>query len=700
MSLFEGSFLLLDRVARGVNGLWLKDFELDDYVIGGDDSSLSSRPTVYQRAEARTAGFNDDERRNATGHTEFSATTVSYQPTPRIVDVIGLASTSAITLPASSVAVAGDIDVVAIYGGFTSTIHSLPSGYYDLGGATCATCSCRVAWKVLTGPSTPMSLTDLGETNGAVRFIIRGASNIGGYYMDAGLYGTISNFTCHSSSNPRMVLMGLMSYSLSSYSDLITTDVDETPFVRIDYPGTYGFDVAYSTYTGPVTTSFTASTHEGNESSAVFFWVCAENHNESPIEIQNVLLCSEAKDTASLSVSSSSTSRTASLVISEASDVPSFNVYTPKTALASVDIAHTSFTSATHERIYGWGAEIFESAIVSVDVVVEKNSSGLSVEWAQAVPVVAKGAMCVFDEHTHLSIAATGYRTDPYAMAGRVNIQMTAPVVAYGTQLCAFYGVAEIEQISSLDVSVIKRLKDRNFIYNMKSSQSATGVKGGQNVVGFDSTSRTSAFGVRGRSVHCNPRIVSKELVSCSAVKKVSVDTAITLCSTFFITPVKYPTHIGAGAALFFNNASLSVSSISAVDEKKNGRAVVLCNEAVDVFVLKDVGASVDITSELLVDFQYNKCSLCSFNTLCHESCSSTATILTDYYGQSLIIIDVNGVIRKSTFEREIEALERTATRRNMDFSRVLGSCLHELQSRRRSPGFELVDFESFFIDL
>lgn len=391
MKPFEGSFLLLDRLARTTEGLSRKDDWFDDLVIGYDDTAYSSSPNLQEVAGIYTGNPADSDEPGIIGIANFSGTGSAYSPQPFIVDVVGASSTSAYTLPASTVAVAGDLEVIAIYGGFTGTIAACPAGYYDLGGNAQSTlCSVRLCYKVLTGPSAAISLSDLGEANGAVRFVIRGATSIGGYELDAGLFSSYTDKTMSDSTSPRVCLFFVVKYSsLSSYSDYFSSTTHTLPAYSSGlFTGGYNLALRYSTYSGAyISSSIALRIHEGNYDSAAYCYVCAIN-SSTPPEKDTVLVASEAPDVAAVVLENVVSPLDVALSASEAPDVASFSVTIPKAAFADALFSLASSVASTGRK--GASRTAALNASSSLDAGPKKGALG-QLDLAHSSSLVAAG---------------------------------------------------------------------------------------------------------------------------------------------------------------------------------------------------------------------------------------------------------------------------------------------------------------------
>lgn len=233
---------------------------------------------------------------------------------PYVVDVVGIASSGAYSCPASALGVAGDLDLLFIYGAFTGTIANTPAGFTSITyGNSGSNCSGRLCYRFLTGPSTSTPLADLGETNGAVRFIIRGVDPSEwplNYELDAGIsqYGNFTNWDQDTSPKTRFYLMAVAAFNLINYSDIIIGPAGSSAFIQHEYSGTYGMQIAYVTRTTPYSSSsFSCSTHTSSSyyDYSVYFSVSFKGLDDQPqfeyVDIQiahtSALSCTGTKST-------------------------------------------------------------------------------------------------------------------------------------------------------------------------------------------------------------------------------------------------------------------------------------------------------------------------------------------------------------------------------------------------------------------
>ena len=396
MEPFEGSFLLLDALARTTEGFSVRDDAFYDLVVGYDDSAYSGPATLNSPVTISTA--NGPAFPGSFEADGFSASGVAFSPSAQVVDVVGAAATGAPTVPASTVAVAGDIDLLVIGVSFSSTVPNLPSGYTSIAYDNSSVASAvRLCYRVLTGPSTSTVLSDHGESNYAYRFIIRNSSGIGYSGVEAGVANHTSTRKIYDNNTDGkldLILAFCITNYLAEYSDLITSSFTTLPPYQIVHlTGTYGSALAYTYYAGPfsadnipITTHFSSA--YGAESNNFAY---VDFNGATKIETSDtVLVLSEEQDVFYANVESAAVARIASFSLQEPPDLISIAATIPEKRYGAFSaILEASIVSSG--EVTSGGAAIIDLLFSSEQTLKKDVTADISLQLnGQAVPVVRK----------------------------------------------------------------------------------------------------------------------------------------------------------------------------------------------------------------------------------------------------------------------------------------------------------------------
>ena len=701
MEPFEGSFELLDSLAKGVEGFIERDEFFIDLVLGHDDTAYSSSVTLSSDflpeediLSFESIGFEIEGRAYARRDVYF-------------LTAEGVSSTGAPIVPGTSITEAGDYDLLIIAGAYSSTIPALPSGYTSLATYSSAKSGVRVCYKILDGAAPPVTVTDTGETTHAYRFCMRYCSGIGYVYAKTGLSrNTGTEYVYDEPDSPKLDLFVVLSPSSYMYDygdNLSSTTVQLGSYSIHSVNGSYGATALYSTYNGDYSPNMLAiKYHYGGgttESGCAFVSVNFKGIADTYVD-NTVLLISEQPDVISFSaeLSSSSTPRSASLLINEPSDSFSFTATAPINIDASCSIDETASISAAWSRGIGGVCSISAVASIPISSIKEISCQSSLSLVSQAVPVSKKNTGVSLDFGSYVHTVYSSHTVDGWDIK---YVDAAIYAIAYVDSSGGMDRPGDASIFLNVDIGTVlaKRL-----LINCKASHDSS--------VGFSIS----------KDAHVSSAITSTSEDSFSGDKFSLVESSIDMGHVVVPVPLKhiFNTAFSAGVDLVYSSScrkgALTVADVQISESVISGTAKSLFSSALSIileshnpcFVSKgiSVGVSVDIHnanaalaekgvfSSTWVIGASEALSLHSRQTTGDalismlESIPAAATIQISFLSADLWIVDLPARVRVTEFDCSLQVPELCA--RLASYSADLDASIIGLSEECRRRGLAL----------